>query len=758
MLRLVSISARGLKGSLGNNQPLAPTTLVVGANATGKTTIPDAVLLLALGRRSTWPKRKGEGAYDGILRASSGDEIEITGEFSDGTTVTRRWWRYVQKSGKDAGAVKTKSDVAISTYRGKDKAGRERAVRDFFGLPAGQQARQDAEAALDVRAFLGLSDDARRGAILRLSAAQVEEAWPRVRVEEALPAQFRDMLASWDAKSEGSADFVSRIAGEARDEANGVAADLRQARAAEREIEDGIEAVEPAVVGQLRARLREREQAAVDVATAATRRVEEVRARVDAAEAAQRREDRRLREVESAQRELKRLRAQSGPDDTQIGKLRAALRDVDQELTVLRQAAQDARDRMDAGVPEPAATPAPAPPRPVDRTALDALIRDQDALRDVPAVDTDAVLAAVADSWDTVACPHCAGDATEAAVAFLRDRLASLAGEADDARRRREHIQALVRAERAAVDEREARRWADHRDALARHEAARAAREQDIARFRRDWQEAEDTVRAVDRSRDDTLRALRTAESAGPDDQRISEVEGRLRALEQGEDVPDVADLRAGLQEAERIAGEEKATAQQATDEAAAELERVEHRLARWTHACEIREKAAGLDEELAEARSAYDLLGPRGLLGDVLRTVLDPFTDGVNAFLDGMDLGSFRVGLEDARGNETFAPGLETASGWTPLETLSGSERTVVGAGLSVALARLAGLPWRPVLVDEVQDLDGPTYRDRRYRFLRQVVDLVDAGEVSQALVLGCPDTVEAPDSVLVVRLEDAR
>lgn len=823
-MRLTRIAASGLKGGDGRPVDLGAVTLVVGANASGKTRVLDAAQLVVLGRHPEWPR-----TADGVMAAAAGDELELSAAFEtegEDVEVRRSWQRRVQKSGKGAGTVKITTDVSRSGPSAATVETRRRMVDDLFGLPSAKQAREDVESALDVRAFRELSDDRKREALLRLSATAVALVWTRERLREALPDALRPLVDDWE-KGEGPAEWVGRQAAKTKDELLKAQEKARDARSGAEELQEDAEPIDPAAVGALR---QDREQAIAAKEAAAgegATRIERACGAIETAEAAVRRAAEAGRQADGVEAELRRLR-EARVDDVEVTRLRRFLSDLDDGfeeggLPQRREHAEAAERDLAAGVDanglkaldeemsrvlgeEPAA-PDRAALEEAERALADAAQAEASVRTEIQAEReaggqderalavaedrhlrlfgaVEAIRAVEADSFDDPHCPTCNQVVGAAALGHLLELVAEASREAEGKKAAVDERRVIHAAAWSRLDEAE-RRTADATGSVARARVAFSGLEQDtrrrrdaeVERLRRERaaEEAQifeldrglkfarrtalDTLHAAERRRDDTVLALRAAESVVPDAQRIAELEGRLAELRPtaAASPPEehLADLRDALAEVERqvaAAAEERG---RHLDELKVHLVEAERRLSVREHVLAVRARAAEAEESAQEARERYATLGPRGLLGQVLRTILDPFTGDVNRFLDGLSLGRFTVRLLDERDNEVFRMGVERAGSFSPLETLSASERTVVCAGLSLSLARLGGLRWRPVLVDEVQSLDGPGYGDRRRRFLERLVEVVRRGDADQAIVVGCPDVVEAPDGVTVVHVE---
>lgn len=88
-MKLKNIRIRGMHNVVDRTYDLNDTfTYFVGPNGAGKSTILEAIQLVILGYIPGYPKTN-----EGIMRHSSGDELEVIGTFDNGVVVSRKWTR-----------------------------------------------------------------------------------------------------------------------------------------------------------------------------------------------------------------------------------------------------------------------------------------------------------------------------------------------------------------------------------------------------------------------------------------------------------------------------------------------------------------------------------------------------------------------------------------------------------------------------------------------------------------------------------------
>ncbi len=88
-MKLKNIRIRGMHNVVDRTYDLNDTfTYFVGPNGAGKSTILEAIQLVVLGYIPGYPKTN-----EGIMRHSSGNELEVIGTFDNGVVVARKWTR-----------------------------------------------------------------------------------------------------------------------------------------------------------------------------------------------------------------------------------------------------------------------------------------------------------------------------------------------------------------------------------------------------------------------------------------------------------------------------------------------------------------------------------------------------------------------------------------------------------------------------------------------------------------------------------------
>lgn len=104
-------------------------------------------------------------------------------------------------------------------------------------------------------------------------------------------------------------------------------------------------------------------------------------------------------------------------------------------------------------------------------------------------------------------------------------------------------------------------------------------------------------------------------------------------------------------------------------------------------------------------------------------------------------------VELVDARGNDDCTFALDGV----PIHTLSIGNQMIFKSGLVIVLAGASEAPWRPLLVDKMEQVSAKY----RVAFLRALKSAVDEGSVSQLIAAGCPDSVPAIEGIKSIHLD---
>lgn len=311
-------------------------------------------------------------------------------------------------------------------------------------------------------------------------------------------------------------------------------------------------------------------------------------------------------------------------------------------------------------------------------------------------------------------------------------------------------------------------------------------------------------ARAVARAEAGRLAAIRR-QSAEEADEAEARLRARKRALDDALEAEGRARARTALTadleqaQAEALAEEEEAARWPSPEAAAAQIERARAhrdaardvtRLSREAEALEIDAEIVAAEAEEITARPAAEVqaeiaaaeveLAQLGERNAASRGILDARAEAERvaaeiAWLEGFarrlqvveadllaktkgwlerslseTMGGARVevALYDERGK----PACRILVDGVPFAARSDGERAITLAALLVPLARRSDAPWRPLLVDRLECLD----LGNRAGLLAAVVGAVEAGDIDQAILAGCPDTLPRVEGVEVIELGD--
>ena len=781
---LTSLHPGGVKGATERIR-LAPVTLITGGNTSGKSTVREAIELLVLGYSTG---RYVPKTADGALWLG-GDRIapEGTWETPDGdVTVQREWQRIYHDEGKKAGTVTAETDVHTSLSDARGKRARAQAVRDYFGD----------EVLLDLSRLLELSDAKRRAFLFGIGGHRVAEKWSAARVRDALPEAHRPIVDTWKPADTQVLDWVYERATAYYEEALELRRAIDAKTKAEDEIRAGLEAPDPQVFGDLRKRLEALRTAGREAARARGERVEQARGAAEDAAVAKAKIERARRDVERVRQQLADVRASAaaGSDNADaLERLQTRLRTLEHGsgwgdaatpgIDTLREIAERLKFEADAP-PDETAVQAAQEEVYARQREVDAAKERLETLNE--AVSQARLTAGTADaehegiersvsllekviagtSWGEPLCPTCGQTANAKVLDALRVRLGTAArvkeeagGKLDLVRKVRGEQEKIVGSPSGPLPVSSPmynRARGLHllleqaKDVLS---DAKTARDASGKTARDAYTAADDAVRDRLREIDDVRGELAAVERAEPEqDPRIPKLEERLRTLEElAEQLPpDVTGLQHVLSATEARGREEETAHKETVAPLAAEHDAMAQANAKLEEAERIHLARLETEKKHEVANGRAEAFGANGLLGKVVADLLAPLTKAVNATIGDLQLGRFGVRLADERGRPVMQPGVwrgeEGAESFVNLATMSGSETAVATqAGMSVGLARLTDAPWRPVVVDRIEQLD---FRRRR-AFLRKLVELQAAGEIDQAILMGCPDRVETVPGV---------
>ncbi len=777
MNRITALSIVALKGVHGRIE-LDPLVFVHGPNGSGKTAwLRDAILLLALGRHPDLGS--GNAA---TMSLSDGDFLEVRGEVEtpEGRRILTRSWKrhWVTRGARKGEAEHKKLPATVEGGRHKLTGGAAEAeIARILGEPI----------FLSPNELIGLSNDKRKA--LLLSYVGSDGGWEPERLHDELAdlelspdalraAQQRvakqqggfnavpwnpaesSLLAWLDRNTELQVDQVKRD----RDAAAKARAALAQ------HVEPEGDPPTSRVLEGLR-------QASAQAATALQAATDEHAAKIRAAEVA-------LKQATAETTNRKRAAIRGKAIGSELAALKARDEDatiaaLEQELAATLQAfralERDEADKQKQWRTAQSDAEALRPAAVCGQDELNAAVRAQDAAKATLAnARADAFKAtanatstigqlratiaeiegATADPnrWGPPRCPRCTQVLAGDLLGTLRKRLRMAESgvtkmEAKTAETLRPLAAALATAEQAATAARVVSVDLDAKltTAKAREHGATSAQ-----------QTAHNELLAMQATLD-RLRADLAEARAGTDTAaEILSLEREFRALQPEGEPPDIAALQAILGEAQLARAEALPKAIGTQNDAAEAVETAETQAAAHGEHARLAHVLEVVESLHAETKRVVKALGPRGIQGRVLADCLGPFVGRVNECLDGANLGTFAVRLEDAKGRPVFWLGLwgqdEEGAVWHPIELLSGGERAQVWPALLAGLCLLGDAPWAVVAVDNVEAID----MDRRPAFFARCADLVGRGLASQAIIAGCPDIPWEGEGWTVIHISD--
>lgn len=789
--RLIKISAKGLKNGDKLTMDLDPCVFLWGDNAAGKTRVFDAVQLLATGYHPDFPRNN-----DGILRIAKGDELEVHGSFVDNDgrhwTCMRRWERREVERGQDKGKIKTSSEVLVIHPSGSKliKKEAEAAIAALAGQPY----------AVDLSALMGETDTGRRKLIFELGATAA--GWTLERVNEVLKVENLHSVKECDLSARSHDDLVTWLEREyqaAKERTKSARSEVAQCREAAARLDKDAGAVEPADVGALR-RAHEAAQERSRQVSDQWARTEE-RQQADLTRALEAQETRRQAEarLQEARAELKRLREQapvSGAPDTST--IRESIEDLEEgfdgipsmreEIVTAEQALAKANDALNIAREKEqraeveAQMAETAYQNAVDRwheTERRARQQSEDAVVDATAEHRAAqarlveaeqtfenirqLFNAAEDSFDEPECPTCGEPLIPGkAITRFAARIDSAKNIVVEKLNVLDSVkQTAKEAVTQAVDsvDAEVRKWKEEGENARKNLTICKASVQEATRQHRTNEQAlsiaREALRLAERRLEDLRSQLRAAEASSGDAEygnRLATLEERMSGLEEAarKPVPDAQSLQTALEDTNRLAERARSAAKEAVADAYATLKDAEDKLTLYREAASVRQALIDAETVYAETQRVEEALGPKGLMGRIVHDVLGPFEAAVNRCLEGLDLGTFKARMEDARGNPVFHLGLQRGETYSPVEALCHGEQASVHAAILVGMATVGQAPWRVVQADHLERLD----KKRREAFLHQIVSLAQAGLVDQVIAAGCTDTCPNVEGLTVVEV----
>jgi len=753
-MRLTNLQISGLKGTAVAAD--IPSLLFLhGRNGAGKTAWFDGLTLLVNG----WHPALTHTA-DGVMRLSDGDAIHVAGTFDHaGRTikVSRSWTRREITRGKRIGQFVIETDVRYITDEEEltGEAAKAR-IAETLGPPG----------MLGLHDLMDSSDAQRRRMLLDAGASLVDLSPDQIR-EMLETRAILEQVRAWDG-AVSVAEWIEDEYQHARDKAS-------EARKRARSTQEAVEAlsaiedpVDPADVGKKRAhvaQLREHLTTAREQWSAEQERrkgdLDQAREQREAHRRATRgleditAEERKIREVTTDDTEIERLRGEIDGLDTGFDGIPDAEQGVEQAreradraqatmMETTREAVTAAGDVERAAAEQKRKAQEPIQQSKESQRAEASIYSAQGGVDEATEL-RDSVAKRIEDSFECPTCPTCGQgmtistlDALGDGIDTALDRLARMKEKAvpifaADKTSKKERDQRIKASIAAAMEATEHRRGlaTEYNTAMDRHRNAIFAVDA-----------AEQAHRALRAKRDDLARQLAALERTTNVGPRLAELDERRRTLQTTVD-RGTADPDAIQTDSDRRRDEVDQQLHQrrtALAEEEGHLRDAEDRLAAEKHAANLRVQLHDAESDLAEALRVEGEIGPKGMMGEMVRQLLAPFLDAVHRSLDGLDLGTFEVRLVDKRGNPVFWLGVVRDDHFAPIESLSSGEALVVSSAAVLGLAKLAGRKWRPLLLDHTERVD----TERRRTLLRHLSEMVDDGEADQVIAAGCPD--EAP------------
>ena len=769
-MRLRELAINGLKRGGMLTLDLTPLLYLHGRNGVGKSRAFDALQLLINGYHPDLPH-----TGDGVMRLSDGDELVVSATVEDAMgrlwSVGRRWLREIVSRGKDKGGIKISPPEVWAQCAGEmrfEKKEAEAKIKELLGSPS----------FVDLTALTDKTDTGRRDAIFRIGAEGAK--W----TAEVINAHLKDERCTGVKPWNGISPLYDWLSGEVeaqKERTKAARALVAQRREAAAKLGEDSEGVEPADVGVLR---RAHEQAQADarkVHADWSRATTQARSEVDRVASLHRQRTIDQAELATVKAEIERVSSATATDE--IARLRGELMDLEEgwgddaipgltdALTQAEREAEEAKQTkaqaattLDEAKKARQRAADDEQERAEERRVQDEVIRSAILKRDFAQSRLDEARKLLAslntDSFDDPACPYCTQPIPVTVLAKLQAPITQAEQELREAEEEVE--QAWVKVEQAWVkakpaSDRLTKRANELTTATDALRQAEEAEREAVNCWSRCLTDAENKTAELTSARSwlkdatdkatalkNRIEVLEAQGDTGTQAQlaTLRERERNITALLNVIPFP-MSAVVATLQETERRAEQEKAEADGRATAAFDELKREEEKLTLFREAARIRQELVDAQTDLKEQERVEKAVGPKGLMGRIVASIIEPLEAAVNDCIEGLNHGAFKIRMQDARENEVFHMGLEAADGtFRPIETLSQGERGAVHAAVLVGLATLGKAPWRVVLADHMERLD----LDRRTAFLSQLATLKRAGKVDQVLAAGCSDII--PDS----------
>lgn len=693
-MRLTKISAKGLKAHDRDFNLDAPVTAIVGENAAGKSSLAEVVHLLV------WGRCPGVDATpDGVMSlARGGKEISIRAEatLDDGRVerVTRQWAR--EKDGSVSQAITTKLGP-----KGGSLAQQKAYLSNLFGglLPPTKESD-----AWDASEFLKLSPAKMRTRLLRLLPAT------ELTTEKIVPAGCPHWAKPQhtDLTPDEWVQFAIAKAGEQIELARSTLASSKEKIAEDiGDAWNGSEPIEP-----LQAKL-----------------------------AAHRADYRNLRERDLAQRrvdtakaELDKAKAEAGADAMPIKDAQAEQDRVSELVRTVRSTLKDANARIErlnyehTGITRGLQSPQMKDVEACEQSEVDTAKKELDQFVEEKG-KIDAIIEQLKgdlEGYDTprvTECPHCGGNLAE----VWASKRAEIETQLGDRMSELEMLEGVVREAKSLV--------AVRTDGLNKRRLSA-----DLLRIESEIKTAQEEIDALPKDNGSSISAARLDEMERKarhqfDDavaksnatSAVARLEERLKLMESELDV--VPEVKRTEQEIERDIKD--------VERQIAELGAKNERSKQYENAKADIESGERRIEELKGWLAKFQSL----------QTEIVKRTKGwIEERLSSVVAADVRVELFDARQK----PDCRFTVDGIDIGTLNTGRLMTFMAALVVVIASTCDAQWKPIVLDGFERVS----KANREAFLRSVLEAVEGGVLSQAIVLGCPDTMPTIDGINVIDL----
>jgi len=151
-----------------------------------------------------------------------------------------------------------------------------------------------------------------------------------------------------------------------------------------------------------------------------------------------------------------------------------------------------------------------------------------------------------------------------------------------------------------------------------------------------------------------------------------------------------------------------------------------------------IKLKRVKMEARLDAIKSLQDVVGKDGILGDIIKAILKPYTATINQLLKEIDVNkNIKFKLEDElTGKAIFQFGWQKANDcFVPYHALSNGEKALFGVAIMVALILQQEPKLKVLLVDNIEAVDD----DHRVAFIDACCKFVDKKKIDNLIMAGC-------------------